>query len=265
MKAPILNIRHLRALAAIALAIAVARSGSAVTFTLLHSFNGNDGNSPVGGLFWPGDGYFYGTTMAGGAFDYPVGDGTIFRIDPLGQNFSSIYNFYQDSGGFKPYAGLTGFNGNGELLGTSFAGGNPTATGDGAGFMVDYQNGPPCCSGWGLANFYDFTENPDFTAGTNGGYPEGALVFGSDGNFYGTTASGGINEKGTVFQINPNTFQLTTIYRFTGGTNGAAPHGALVQGNSGALNFYGTTQDGGVSNTGTAFSIGYYSVTHTWQ
>src|SRR5664280_2284171 len=124
MKAPILNIRHLRALAAIALAIAVARSGSAVTFTLLHSFNGNDGNSPVGGLFWPGDGYFYGTTTMGGINNYPSGDGTIFRIDPLGANFNSIYYFGEDPGGFKPFAGVTGFNGN-ELIGTSFAGGTP--------------------------------------------------------------------------------------------------------------------------------------------
>jgi len=261
MKAPILNIRHLRALAAIALAIAVARSGSAVTFTLLHSFNGNDGNSPVGGLFWPGDGYFYGTTTLGGINNYPSGDGTIFRIDPFGANFSSIYSFAEDPGGFKPYAGVTGFNG--ELVGTSFTGGNPASTGDGA-VVLAYKSGP---TSWGLAHWYDFTEKPDFTAGTNGGYPEGALVQGSDGNFYGTTSSGGTNNSGTVFQIDPITFTLTTIYSFSGGADGAAPHGNLVQGNNGSLNFYGTTQEGGISNNGTAFSIGYFSfgAIHFWS
>lgn len=263
MKKSRLNLGSLRALAAIAFAVAVARSGSAVTFTLLHSFNGNDGNSPVGGLFWPGDGYFYGTTMMGGINNYPSGDGTIFRIDPLGASFSSIYSFAEDPGGFKPYAGVTGFSTNGEFIGTSYTGGNPASTGDGAVFLV-YQSGP---TSWGLANWYDFTQKPDFTAGTNGGYPEAALVQGNDGNFYGTTASGGTNNSGTIFQLDPSTFQLTTIYSFSGGADGAAPHGKLVQANSGILNFYGTTQDGGISNNGTVFSIGYFSIgaNHFWQ
>ena len=61
-----------------------------------------------------------------------------------------------------------------------------------------------------------------FTGGNDGAYPEAGLVQGSDGNFYGTTTSGGTNNAGTVFKISPNG-ALTTLYSFTGGNDGANP------------------------------------------
>ena len=48
------------------------------TLTIVHSFHGSDGASPVGGLIQASDGRFYGTTEVGGA----SGDGTIFRLVP---------------------------------------------------------------------------------------------------------------------------------------------------------------------------------------
>jgi uncharacterized repeat protein (TIGR03803 family) len=77
--------------------------------------------------------------------------------------------------------------------------------------------------------------------GTNGSYPAAGLVQGSDGNFYGTTVSGGAGGLGTVFRVTPAGV-LTTLVSF-GKTNGAAPLAALVQGSDG--NFYGTTSLGG--------------------
>jgi uncharacterized repeat protein (TIGR03803 family) len=44
--------------------------------TTLHSFDGNDGSEPRGGLVQAPDGFFYGTTEAGGAH----GDGTVFSL-----------------------------------------------------------------------------------------------------------------------------------------------------------------------------------------
>jgi uncharacterized repeat protein (TIGR03803 family) len=46
------------------------------TFTVLHSFSGPDGATPLASLVQGTDGSFYGTTSAGGAHGY----GTIFRI-----------------------------------------------------------------------------------------------------------------------------------------------------------------------------------------
>jgi uncharacterized repeat protein (TIGR03803 family) len=91
-------------------------------------------------------------------------------------------------------------------------------------------------------------------SGTNGAYlgtSPNQLVKGSDGNFYGTTSRGGINDGtnsyGTVFKMTPDG-TLTTLVSFTG-TNapylGAVP-GRLIQGSDG--NFYGTTHVGGSTN-----------------
>ncbi len=251
--------RFLEVIAAAAIAVTVCQP-SIAQLTVWHTFQGTDGESPVGGLYWLGDGYFYGTTKMGGIWDYPNGDGTIFRIFPGITGFTTVYSFSQDPGFYIPYAGLTGFNG--QLIGTSFAGGSPAATGAGLVFKA-YMSDP---NSWNFEGEYDFSENPNFTAGVNGGYPEAALVRGSDGNFYGTTSSGGTNDSGTVYAIDPTTFNLSTIYRFTGGADGGHPIGALVAGNSG-ITFYGTTQEGGTNNLGTVFSLAYVSIglNHFWS
>jgi uncharacterized protein (TIGR03437 family) len=88
--------------------------------------------------------------------------------------------------------------------------------------------------------------------GTDGVEPDyGSLVQGTDGNFYGTTYSGGANNTGTVFKVTPGG-TLTTLYSFTGGTDGEYPYAGLVQASDG--NFYGTTYGGGCCD-GTVFKI----------
>ncbi len=91
----------------------------------------------------------------------------------------------------------------------------------------------------------------------DGDLPYAGLVQGADGNFYGTTNQGGANclnngGCGTFFKITP-TGTLTTLYSFTGGANGSAPFGNLVQAANG--NFYGTTALSGANNAGTVFTI----------
>jgi uncharacterized repeat protein (TIGR03803 family) len=49
--------------------------------------------------------------------------------------------------------------------------------------------------------------------GTNGINPQGGLVQGNDGNFYGVTEYGGTNRLGTVFQVTTNG-TLTTLVSF---------------------------------------------------
>jgi uncharacterized repeat protein (TIGR02543 family) len=90
-----------------------------------------------------------------------------------------------------------------------------------------------------------------FTGGMDGSLPVAGLVRGTDGNFYGTTYLGGINNAGTIFKITPTGF-LTTLYSFTGGADGANPSAPLVLGADG--NFNGTTQAGGIE-FGTVFQI----------
>jgi uncharacterized repeat protein (TIGR03803 family) len=83
------------------------------------------------------------------------------------------------------------------------------------------------------------------------------LIQATDGNFYGTTYSAGVNDTGTVFQfaaggafVTLHTFSSTTNSENADGANPVAP---LVQGNSGVL--YGTTSQGGPAAGGTVFTI----------
>ena len=102
-----------------------------------------------------------------------------------------------------------------------------------------------------------------FTAGPL--TPYAGLVQGPDGSFYGTSASGGSNDVGTVFKITTNG-TVTTLYSFSAGggvpvfstgrftnADGATPWGNLTLGPDG--NFYGTTTAGGVYGYGTAFQV----------
>jgi uncharacterized repeat protein (TIGR03803 family) len=59
-------------------------------FSLLYSFtNVNDGFHPSAGLVQGGDGSLYGTTEDGGT----SGSGTIFKINPDGTGFTTLYSF----------------------------------------------------------------------------------------------------------------------------------------------------------------------------
>ena len=84
-----------------------------------------------------------------------------------------------------------------------------------------------------LQTLYQFESNPK--------NPRGALVQGSDGNFYGTTAVGGTNgSNGTVFRITPGGV-LNILHSFQG-SDGAMPFAGLIEG-SGRL-LYGTAERG---------------------
>jgi len=51
---------------------------------------------------------------------------------------------------------------------------------------------------------------------------------------YGTTAYGGQYDNGTIFKITTNG-ALTTLYSFTGGSDGSSPVAALIQASDGNL------------------------------
>jgi uncharacterized repeat protein (TIGR03803 family) len=131
----------------------------------------------------------------------------------------------------------------GNLYGTTYAGGPTTNLSDFGhpGFGTVFKVTPDGTL-TSLAAFY----------GTNGSHPRAALVQASDGNFYGTTYSGGSATNalsfgqigyGTVFRMTPDG-NLTTLISFNG-TNGACPAAGLVEGPDG--NLYGTARFGGAS------------------
>jgi uncharacterized repeat protein (TIGR03803 family) len=106
------------------------------TETVLHSFNGPDGESPFGNLIADSDGNLYGTTLYSterhGMGHCNVGCGTVFRIAPDGGE-TLLHDFIGGSDGGGPLAGLLPDSA-GNLYGTTYEGG-------GADCNAFYQNG----------------------------------------------------------------------------------------------------------------------------
>ena len=74
----------------------------------------------------------------------------------------------------------------------------------------------------------------------------------SGNTLYGTASIGGSNLAGTVFSVNINGSNFTTLHTFTGGNDGGGPYSGLVLA-GGTL--FGTTTYGGLSNYGTIFAV----------
>jgi len=90
---------------------------------------------------------------------------------------------------------------------------------------------------------------------TDGAYPFAGLVQATDGQFYGTTYSGGASLQGAIFKISASG-ALTIVYSFCSQTNctdGSLPRAGLMQDSNG--NLYGTTVGGGTNNRGTVYKI----------
>ena len=170
------------------------------------------------------DGNFYGTTEYGGntvgnsSFNGGLGGGTVFRMTTNG-NLTTLVNFASTNGS-SPHGGLT-WGPDGNLYGTTATGG-PNGLPYGTVFRVT--------TGGALTILTNFNNS-------NGANPYASLTLGPDGNFYGTTQSGGPSNAGTVFKVTTNAM-LTTLYAF-GTTNGISPETSLTLGSDG--NFYGTT------------------------
>jgi len=100
----------------------VFKINSAGTLSPLHSFSGGSGgDTPNAGLIQAMDGFFYGTTSAGGT----NGLGTVFRISSAG-SFTNLYLFTGHADGSDPEAGLVqGVDG--LFYGTAFSGGASNA------------------------------------------------------------------------------------------------------------------------------------------
>jgi len=230
------------------------------TETVLYFFQGTaDGGEPNGGLVLGRDGNFYGTTVSGGlanAYCGTDGCGVVFKVTPAGAE-TVIYEFGDHSDdGTIPSNLVQGTDGN--FYGTTSLGGQPD---EGTVFSVTP-------TGTELL-LYSFSGRND------GEEPAAPLALGSDGNFYGTTNSGGTSTNnavvscldggltggcGTVFKVTP-TGALTMLYAFGGSaTDGAHPYSVsgLSQSNNGSL--YGTAGAGGdITNCsdgcGVVFSI----------
>jgi uncharacterized repeat protein (TIGR03803 family) len=215
-----------------------------------------DGKFPQGELVQGSDGKLYGTTSGGGSGSAcsaisSTGCGTIFSIS-TGGTLTTLHALVLTDGA-QPAAGLVQGT-DGSFYGTTRYGGDASVCGVPVGCGTVFKISPAGA----------FTMLYEFGVG-GGNNPVDGLVQGTDGNFYGTTPDGGTNSAclvqagcGTIFSITP-AGSLTTLYNFSGGTDGHGSHQSLVQAKNGT--FYGTANSGGNVNCdapngcGTIFSL----------
>jgi uncharacterized repeat protein (TIGR03803 family) len=150
--------------------------------TILYNFgesSGQDGQGPASGLVRDPSGTFYGTTDFGGT----TGNGTIFSLDPNGQE--TILHNFDGTGGRSPIADLAR-DSLGNLYGTTFQGGQQTE--GGVAFKLDSTGA--------------FTILHTFL-GPEGYGAYGGVILDKSGNLYGTTVYGGDFGYGVVYKLTP--------------------------------------------------------------
>ena len=204
-----------------------------------------DGSLPGDTLLQAFDGNFFGTTTEGGASNY----GTIFKATPSGV-LTTLHEFCSEANcadGVVPVFGLIqGINGN-------FYGATTTEVAGISGTIFEITP-----SGQ-LTTFYTFCALSNCLDGAGA---SGALILGTNGNFYGVTGSGGSQKVGTIFRVTADG-KLTTLHSFHK-TDGEFPN-TLLQAADGSL--YGTTEYGGVNGMGVIFKLtqsGQFSVLHNF-
>jgi len=192
--------------------------------SVVHSFNLKDGFGPESTLVQDAAGNFYGTTNSGGSIGY----GTVFKISKT-DKFSVLYNFKGAPDGYLPSGPLV-LDKAGNLYGTTYSGGNANA-----------------CPGFGCGLVFKLNKKGKETIlhtfiKTDGMFPQNGLLLDAAGNLYGTTWTGAAHENGNIFKLD-KAGKFTTLYDFTGGTDGGYPFAGLTQDKAG--NFYGTASLGG--------------------
>jgi uncharacterized repeat protein (TIGR03803 family) len=219
------------------------------TLATLDDFEPAQGEYPIGlPMAQAANGDLHGALAEGGASTgqclYGYGCGAIYKIT-LDGALSVVYSFCSqsncaDGGGPTSLVRAT----DGSFYSTTASGGaNCVATGGCGTFFKIAPDGT-------LTTLYSFCSLSECADGSD----PGVIVQALDGNFYGTTYSGGAYNHGTVFKITPGG-ALTTLYSFC--QQSSCPDGsipaALIQATNG--DFYGSTYEGGTANAGTIYRI----------
>jgi uncharacterized repeat protein (TIGR03803 family) len=107
---------------------------------------------------------------------------------------------------------------------------------------------------WTFKTLYSFCAEQQCT---DGDWPMGTLLLGSDGNLYGVTNMGGLSDNGVVYQFSPKALQTEKVlYSFCPAgdcSRGQLPEYGLVEDTAGSL--YGETHGGARNYSGTIFKL----------
>jgi len=169
------------------------------------------------------------------------------------EQYTVLFNFGNVAGDAVNPLGVLAQGRQGNLYSTSQSGGAPFW---GAVFKIT--------PGGNEKVLYSFCSQ---TNCADGNTPVSGLTLRPDGHFLGTTPfnGSGIGQgSGTIFDISP-TGGLTTLYSFTGGTDGASPQASPILGPDGQ--FYGVAVSaGGPTGCGTIYRLSaVFTVLHSFD
>jgi uncharacterized repeat protein (TIGR03803 family) len=208
-------------------------------FHVLYQFHSlADGHCPFTGVVVDQSDTIYGTTVGMGFGGQPLG--SLWKR-PYGGKPTTLYSFTDAS-----TAGGALTDGEYPQVTPSF-----DSAGNLWGVTSDHDGATSAGAIWeltptGARVLYNFT------GGGDGYLPNGPLLLGLDGNFYGTTRGGGsaagLSGNGVVYRFNPVgtaaqvAASVGVVHVFTGATDGATPTGSLALDPSGRI--YGGTATG---------------------
>jgi uncharacterized repeat protein (TIGR03803 family) len=228
----------------LALTILAVQLATAQTLTVLHTFSGPDGLYPYSGVTLDRAGNLYGTTYGGGAYQ----QGTVYQLKLAGSSYihNQLHAFTGGSDGEQPWGGVI-FGPDGALYGTT--NGGPF---QGGGTVFSLRPPVTICR----SVLCPWTETVLYGVGQFGGVEPayGQIAFDSAGNIYGTTAFGGAEGYGDVYELSRagNGWTGTQLYSF-GDPDAQFPGHNVVLDSAG--NLYGTTDYGGSNGEGTVFQL----------
>jgi hypothetical protein len=190
------------------------------------------------------------SNLYGDIGDGQYGNGAIGELSPSsnGWTYTQLYSYCaQDhcpDGLAEPAPPI--WDGKGNLYGTTVEGG---------------IGRPACYSSFGCGVIFKMTPNRDGTwayhvlhrfasSSTDGQRPFAGLVMDTAGNFYGSTALGGVHNNGTIFKFafTDGHWKKTVLYDFPKHADGTNPGYQMVFDKAGAL--YGATGAGGLADCG---------------
>ncbi|MCK5823216.1 MAG: T9SS type A sorting domain-containing protein [Bacteroidales bacterium] len=197
-------------------------------YTKKIDFDGTKGRYPGASLIQATNGKLYGMTQGGGI----NGNGVIFEYNFDSNIYVKVTDF-DGSQGSDPLGNLLQVS-NDKLYGMTAYGGTNDK---GVLFEFDIVNNI-------YKKMFDFD-------GAKGSYPCGSLIQTSNNKLYGLTSSGGIDDKGVLFEYNISTNTYVVKLNFDSITTGCHPYGSLVQASNGKL--YGIAFNGAANDYGLLF------------
>jgi uncharacterized repeat protein (TIGR03803 family) len=201
--------------------------------TVLHTFGGEDGAEPTGGVISDKGGNLYGTTQSGGSY------GNVFKLSKSG-TLTTLFYFSNEREGRNPNAGVT-FGQDGTLYGTTLEGGAPYEGDAGWGTVFRLNNS-------GVETVLHSFGPWNVEGGIN---PWAGVIRDAKGNLYGDTEFAGPFGGGLVFKLDASgTF--IPLHNFVG-PDGRYPFGNLLRDANGTL--YGTASGGGTYGYGTVWKL----------